>query len=99
MKRREFIAGLGGAAAWPLAALAQQSPRLRRIGVLAGAADDSVSTGRSAAFQQGLQQLGWTDGANVTIVYVRAEAIRVTLPNSQQNWSLFRRMSLSLLRV
>ena len=70
MKRREFITLLGGAAAaWPLAARAQQPERMRRIGVLINlAADDPQSQARLAAFQQGLQQLGWTDGRNVRII-------------------------------
>ena len=59
---------LGGAAAWPLAARAQQAERMRRIGVLmAAAADDPEYQARMAAFQQGLAQLGWTDGRNVRI--------------------------------
>src|SRR5262249_42998030 len=59
--RRELLAALGGAAAaWPLAARAQQPERMRRIGVLSGrAADDQDNKGRPAAFQQRLQQLGW----------------------------------------
>jgi len=61
MKRRDFITLLGGAAAWPLAARAQQTERVRRVGVLIGtAADDPIGQARIAAFQQGLQQLGWT---------------------------------------
>ena len=69
MKRREFITLLGGAAAArPLAARAQQSDGMRRIGVLtAFTADDLESQARIAAFQQGLQKLGWTDGGNVRI--------------------------------
>jgi len=68
MRRREFIALLGGAAAWPLAARAQQLGGMRRIGVLmASAADDSENQARMAAFLQGLAQLGWTDGRNVRI--------------------------------
>ena len=69
MRRREFITLLGGAAAaWPLAARAQQPERMRRIGVLmASAADEPVSQARIAAFLQGLSQLGWTDGRNVRI--------------------------------
>ena len=69
MKRREFISLLGGAAAaWPLAARAQQAERVRRIGVLMNlAADDPEGQARIAAFVQGLQQLGWTDGRNVRI--------------------------------
>jgi putative tryptophan/tyrosine transport system substrate-binding protein len=68
MRRREFITLLGGAAAWPLTARAQEPERVRRIGVLmASAADDSESQARIAAFLQGLQQLGWADGRNVRI--------------------------------
>jgi putative ABC transport system substrate-binding protein len=69
MKRRHFIALLGGAAAaWPLAARAQQPERMRRIGVLLNlAADDPESQRRMTAFVQGLQQLGWTDGRNAKI--------------------------------
>jgi putative ABC transport system substrate-binding protein len=69
MQRRDFIRFLGGAtAAWPLAARAQQSDRVRRIGVLmAATADDPDYQARIAAFQQGLQQLGWSDGRNVHI--------------------------------
>ena len=71
MKRREFITLLGGAAAaGPLAARAQQAERMQRIGVLMNlAADDAEGQGRVAAFQQALQQLGWTDGRNVRIDY------------------------------
>jgi putative tryptophan/tyrosine transport system substrate-binding protein len=71
MRRREFITLLGGAAAaWPLAARAQQGERMRRIGVLMNlAADDAQSMARITAFLQGLQQLGWTDGQNVAIEY------------------------------
>jgi ABC-type uncharacterized transport system substrate-binding protein len=71
MKRRDFITLLGGAAAaGPLAARAQQAERMQRIGVLMNlAADDAEGQGRVAAFQQALQQLGWTDGRNVRIDY------------------------------
>jgi len=69
MRKREFITLLGGAAAaWPLAARAQQSEQVRRVGMLIGqAADDVDGKARLAAFVQGLQQLGWTDGRNVRI--------------------------------
>jgi putative ABC transport system substrate-binding protein len=67
--RREFITLLGGAAvAWPLAARAQQSERMRRIGVLMNnAEDDPEGQARAAAFQQGLRALGWTEGQNLRI--------------------------------
>ena len=69
MKRREFITLLGGMViAWPLAALAQQGGAMRRIGVLMNvAADDPESMARIAAFQERLQQLGWTDGRNLRV--------------------------------
>jgi putative ABC transport system substrate-binding protein len=69
MRRRDFIRGLGGAAAtWPLAVRAQQDERVRRIGVLvASPADDAEWQARVAAFKEGLAQLGWTEGRNVRI--------------------------------
>jgi putative ABC transport system substrate-binding protein len=70
VKRREFIALIGGAVAWPLAARAQQREHMRRIGVLWPlAADDPISQARNAAFLQALQQLGWTVGQNIQIDY------------------------------
>ena len=68
MKRRDFITLLGGAAAWPLAASAQQSSAVRRVGVLLPAtADDQVWQARVGAFLQALALLGWTIGRNVRI--------------------------------
>jgi putative ABC transport system substrate-binding protein len=69
--RREFITLLGGAAAaWPVAARAQQPERMRRIGVLMNLAEDDPETRpRRAAFLQGLQELGWSEGRNVRIDY------------------------------
>jgi len=71
IERRKFIAALGGSAfAWPLAARAQQVDRVRRVGVLMNlAADDPEGQARIAAFLQGLQELGWTEGRNVRIDY------------------------------
>jgi len=68
MRRREFIVVIGGAAAWPLAARAQQPERMRRIGVLmALPANDAEGQARVAAFLQGLQELGWSVGRNVIV--------------------------------
>ena len=67
MKRREFIALAGGAAAWPLATRAQQAEPKRRIGLLSGLANDPLGQSRVIAFRDELQQLGWTDGRNVRI--------------------------------
>jgi putative ABC transport system substrate-binding protein len=68
VKRRDFITLVGGAATWPLAARAQQTDRMRRIGVLrTPAADDAEGQARNAAFLKGLSELGWTDGRNVRI--------------------------------
>src|SRR6516162_9357927 len=68
VNRRDFIAGLGGAAAWPLAARAQQGGRMRRIGVLMSSDEnDSEHKRRLSAFIQALADLGWTDGRNVRV--------------------------------
>jgi putative tryptophan/tyrosine transport system substrate-binding protein len=68
MRRRQFIAGLVGAAAWPVAARAQQSERMRRIGVLMNiAAYDPNAQDNVATFVHMLQQLGWTEGRNLRI--------------------------------
>jgi putative ABC transport system substrate-binding protein len=76
MQRREFITLLGGAAAaWPLAARAQQPDRIRRLGVLfAYAENDPEGQLGAAAFRQGLQALGWTEGRNITTDYRWAAA-------------------------
>jgi putative ABC transport system substrate-binding protein len=67
-RRREFIAGLGGAAAWPLAARARQPDRVRRIGVLmSGDENDPEQKRRVTAFTQALADLGWTDARNVRL--------------------------------
>lgn len=71
MRRRDFLGTFSGAAAWPVMAWAQNPDRMRRIGVLIGSgvdADDADMRARIAAFEQGLQQLGWTNGRNVQIV-------------------------------
>jgi ABC-type uncharacterized transport system substrate-binding protein len=71
VKRREFISLIGcAAAAWPLAARAQQGERVRRIGVLMGISeDDPLAQARVATFRQALAELGWTEGRNLTITW------------------------------
>jgi putative ABC transport system substrate-binding protein len=74
MKRRDFITLLGGAAAWPLAARAQQGERVRRIGALYSLAEgDPESAARRTAFEQALRELGWNNGGNLRIDYRWAE--------------------------
>ena len=66
MRRRNFITLLGGAAAWPLAARAQQGNRVRRVGVLMGLDEnDPLMKSELSAFTQALAGLGWTDGRNM----------------------------------
>jgi putative ABC transport system substrate-binding protein len=75
MRRREFIAGLGGAAAWPVVARAQRSQQMRRIGVFMGApSSDRVRQADAAVLLQGLQELGWTVSRNLQIEWRWYEA-------------------------
>jgi len=68
MRRRDFIALLGGAAAaWPLAARAQQADQVRRVGLLISIANSPVGQAYERAFEQELQRLGWTEGRNLVI--------------------------------
>jgi len=70
MRRRDFVAVLGGAATWPLAAYAQKSDQVKRVGVIMGFAEnDEVWQAYLANFRQGLQELGWTDGRNIRFDY------------------------------
>jgi putative ABC transport system substrate-binding protein len=71
MRRRAFITLLGGAAAaWPLAARAEKSDRVRRVGVIMGfAQNDEVWQAYLATFRQGLQELGWSNGRNIRFDY------------------------------
>ena len=76
MRRRDFIVLLGGAvAAWPLAARAQQSDRMRRLGILMGLSEgDAEGRARVLAVRQRLQDAGWTEGRNIQIDYRFAAA-------------------------
>jgi putative ABC transport system substrate-binding protein len=68
MRRRQFIAALGGAAAWPLVALGQQTKRVRRIGVMRGSTP-VIWQPREEAFKEALAALGWIEGRNLLIDY------------------------------
>ena len=75
MRRRKFLGLVGGAASWPVVALAQQPEPMRRIGVLVGLAEnDPEMKERLAGFRQGLEKLGWSEGSNVRIDYRFAPA-------------------------
>jgi putative tryptophan/tyrosine transport system substrate-binding protein len=90
IRRREFIALLVGATAWPHKARAEQRERMRRIGVLMSlAADDPESSSRLTTFVQTLQQLGWTDGRNV----------RIEIRWGAANPDLFRRHAMELVAL
>jgi hypothetical protein len=83
VKRRDFITLVGGAAAWPLAARAQQAGRLPQITVWMARANDAEGLHRAAALREQLQALGWTNGRNVRIDYrwVTGDIDRVSLAN------------------
>ena len=86
LRRREFITLIGGAAAWPVAARAQQAERMRRIGVLMSLTpDDPDGRARGDAFLQGLQRSGWIEGRNIRIDYRWGEAMPTTFASMQRN--------------
>ena len=89
MRRREFIPLLGGAAAWPLAARAQQGERVRRIGVLMGPYDenDPVAKAGVSAFIQALAGFGWTDGRNCGWTFGGAAVTSIGYERSRSIWS------------
>jgi putative tryptophan/tyrosine transport system substrate-binding protein len=88
LKRREFVTLLGGAAAaWPLAARAEQTERMRRIAVLmATAENDAQSQQRLAALRDGLQKLGWTEGRNLRTDYRWGENDLDRMRAARRNW-------------
>ena len=99
MRRREFLGVLGAAGiGWPLAAAAQQPERMRHIGLLmAAGADDPEYQARMAAFQQGLEQLGWTEGRNARIAFVGPRPTPTKSASTPANWPPSRRTSSWLL--
>jgi putative tryptophan/tyrosine transport system substrate-binding protein len=95
VRRREFITLLGGAAAaWPLAARAQQSQRVRRIGALMLTSEaDPRAEGYVASFRQRLQELGWVDGRNVLIDIRWGAGDSASFADMQRHWPRSRSMS------
>ena len=85
MKRREFITLLGGAAAWPLAARAQQGDRVRRIGVLMAGDENDPGKRRVSLFTQTLADFGWSDGRNVR-TFGGAAVTPIGYERSQRSW-------------
>src|SRR5262245_10683620 len=92
MKRREFITLLGGSAAWPLAARAQQGERMRRVGLLMNTtSEESEAQSHVAAFQQGMQENGWSVGRNLR-VDLRWGAVTLTSrAATRRSWRRFHR--------
>ena len=90
VQRREFITLLGGAAAaWPLAARAQQADRVRRVGIFMDLAEqDAEGQTRVAAFRKGLQDLGWTEGRNVKFDTRWTGATPLACDVMQPSWSV-----------
>jgi hypothetical protein len=89
LRRREFITLLGGAAAWPLAAHAQQRERMRRIGALVpGDENDPVRKTYVSTFAQALCDLGWTDGRNVRMDVRWAGDTSIGYERSRTSWSV-----------
>jgi putative ABC transport system substrate-binding protein len=86
LRRRNFITLLGGAAAWPLAARAQQGNRVRRIGVfLTGDENDPEYKTRLSAFIQALAGLGWTVGRNVRMAFVMPAVTSIGYEHSRRS--------------
>ena len=97
MRRREFIAGIAGVSALPLAARSQEREQVRRIGVLLPAtADDLDMQARLAAFHQGLALLGWTIGRNVRIAPAGPRPMPPRFAGTPRNWWISRHVAFTL---
>jgi hypothetical protein len=99
MRRRDFLGVVGGAAAaWPLAARAQQPERVRRIGVFAGLTESDASVQPMvAAFRGALAKLGWTEGSNVLIEYHWGGGDADKMRRQAAHWQRSRQTSSSFL--
>ena len=90
--RREFMAGLGGVVAWPLAARSQQDTRVRRIGVLIGFDEnDPLVRSMASEYTRALADLGWIDGRNVRIDLRAADPRDTNRLRTGQRWSGYAR--------
>ena len=90
MQRREVITLLGGTAAWPLAARAQQAGRMRRVGVLTPA--DTDATPMFAAFRRALSLLGHVEGGTIRLEFRFGKGDPTALPDSPRSWYVSRSM-------
>jgi len=89
MRRRGFVALLGGAAAWPFVAQAQQAGPVRLVGVLINFAENDPSAQPLlAAFRSALSKLGWTEGGNLRIEVRWGPVIRIASEHWQKSWSI-----------
>jgi putative ABC transport system substrate-binding protein len=89
MRRRAFIAGLGGAAAWPMVARGQQPERMRLIGVLMSFVEsDPAGQSAVAAFRGALTKLGWSEGSNLRIELRWGDGDPDRLRRLQKSWSI-----------
>jgi putative ABC transport system substrate-binding protein len=92
MRRRKFIGLIGGAAAWPLKVVAQQTEHVRRIGFLLGLTEnDPEARTRITAFREGLEATGWTEARNIRIDYRFAGADLEDQRKNPANWSFVAR--------
>jgi len=93
MRRREFITLLGGAAAWPIAAYAQQGERMRRASVLMSYVESDTGAQKWAkAFADSLQELGWNNGRNIQLDYRWAGPNPDRREAMQRNWCVWVQM-------
>ena len=92
MRRREFLSILGGTAVWPVASKAQQTERVRRVGILTILGpDDPEGQARTKVFEQTLQQLGWTVGRDLKIETRQVGTIAIAFAATRRSWSHSRR--------
>ena len=97
MRRREFITLLGSAAAWPVAARAQQSDQVKRLGILFGGQENSGFRVTDKQLLEGLAQLGWVEGRNLR-VDLRTAGVMIRLLSARMRKGWFDRLRISSMR-